>query len=96
MHIELEGDVAFGEIYFRAFHRIEEHGLDRDFLIWGRYIDRYERRDGVWKIAHRTELNDTSRTEPANDIWMRETPEALKGIHGPDDFSYDRETLRTI
>src|SRR4051794_18955292 len=20
---------------------------------WGRYIDRFERRDGVWKIAHR-------------------------------------------
>lgn len=93
---EIEGNVAFGEVYFTAFHRTIEHGLERDFIVWGRYIDRYERREGEWKIAHRTELNDACRTDPANDIWLKETPSALVGARGKEDFSYDREKLRTI
>lgn len=93
--IDVEGDVAFGEIYFRAFHRVLEHGLERDFIVWGRYVDRYERRGGTWKIAHRTELNDACRTDPANDIWLKETPAALVGARGTDDLIYQREKLRT-
>ncbi|MEM6833968.1 MAG: nuclear transport factor 2 family protein [Sphingomonadales bacterium] len=96
MHIDVEGDVAFGEIYFQAFHRALEHGLERDFIVWGRYVDRYERRDGVWKIAHRTELNDACRTDPANDIWLKMTPEALTGARGADDLSSQREKVRTL
>ncbi|MEM6683038.1 MAG: nuclear transport factor 2 family protein [Pseudomonadota bacterium] len=96
MHIDVEGDVAFGEIYFQAFHRTVEHGLERDFFVWGRYVDRYERRGGVWKIAHRTELNDACRTDPANDIWLKETPEALRGYRGAEDLSAHREKLRTL
>ena len=42
--IDVEGDVAFGEIYFQAFHRIITDGEERDLFIAGRYVDRYERR----------------------------------------------------
>jgi hypothetical protein len=92
--IEVEGDVAFGEVYFQAYHRVVEHGIERDFWMIGRYVDRYERRGGVWKIAHRSELNDSCYVHAATDDWLRSTPEALRGKRNGDDFSYQREKLR--
>ena len=47
INIELEGDVAFGEVYFQAFHRIVVSGEERDLCISGRYVDRYELRDAA-------------------------------------------------
>ncbi len=94
--IEVEGDVAFGEIYFQAYHRTSENGLPKDFVVIGRYVDRYERRNGEWKIAHRSELNDFTRTDPATDDWLRATPAALRGARGDDDLSSQRAKLRTL
>lgn len=94
MNIAIEGDVAFGEIYFNAYHRIEQDGDDKDFVVIGRYVDRYERREGVWKIAHRSELNDSCWTVRAADNWLRETPSALRGARGADDLSSRREEVR--
>lgn len=93
--ITVEDDVAFGEVYFQAFHRIvDKHGAERDFWVIGRYIDRYERRGGIWKIARRAELNDSCSNHPASDDWLRETPKALRGARGADDLSYNRDRLR--
>lgn len=92
--IEVEGDTAYGEIYFQAFHRVVQDGGERDFWVIGRYIDRYERREGVWKIAHRAELNDSCSDHPATDKWLRDTPQALRGARGADDLSYNRDRLR--
>lgn len=94
-NITFEGDLAFGEVYFQAFHRVIDRGLERDFVVLGRYVDRYEKRDGVWKIAHRTELNDFSRMDPATDDWLRETPEALRGYRGQKDLSSRIDEVRT-
>lgn len=91
--IDVEGDTAFGEIYFQAFHRVVENGAERDFWVIGRYIDRYERRYGVWKIAHRAELNDSCANHPASDDWLRNTPQALRGARGEADLSYNRNKL---
>ncbi len=56
--IEIDGDQAFGEVYFNAYHKVKsDTGFD-DVTIAGRYIDRYEKRDGVWKIAYRSERAD--------------------------------------
>jgi len=92
--IDVEGDVAFGEIYFQAFHRIVTEGVERDLFISGRYVDRYEKRDGHWKIAFRSEVNDWARNDPATDDYFAATPDSLRGARIPDDASYDRETLR--
>ena len=88
--IEVGGDAAEGEVYFQAYHRIVEKGVDRDLFIAGRYVDRYTRRDGVWKIAFRSEINDWTRTDPAADDFFRAAPTALRGARGANDPSSQR------
>ncbi len=94
MNIELHGDEAFGEIYYQAFHRIKNaDGEDRDLFISGRYVDRYERRGGVWKMAYRSELVDWVRDDPAADAWFAGSKMIL-GARKPDDPLYDRDAMR--
>jgi hypothetical protein len=92
--IDVEGDIAFGEVYFQAFHRIVVDGAERDLFISGRYVDRYEKRAGVWKIAFRSEVNDWARNDPASDDYFTATPDSLRGARKPDDAWYAREALR--
>lgn len=93
VNIDLEGDIAFGEVYFQAFHRIVTNGEERDLFISGRYVDRYEKRDGEWKIAFRSEVNDWARNDPATDDYFTATPQSLRGGR-LDDASYQRDSLR--
>ena len=88
INLRLEGEVAFGEVYFQAFHRIASDGRDVDLFISGRYVDRYERRGGAWKIAFRAEVNDWARTEPAADVYFQTNPRSLRGARAPEDLSY--------
>ncbi len=66
-HIELEGDVAHVETYCQAFHRFPTSGSasEDDFVLGARYIDRFERRDGEWRIARRKLVVDWSQTASA-------------------------------
>ena len=87
--IEVEGDEAFGEVYFHAYHKVKsDTGFD-DLIVAGRYLDRYERRDGVWKMAYRSERVDWSRTTPTNDPYYEMMPDSLFGSR-LDDAVYDR------
>ncbi len=57
--IELDGDVAFVETYLTAWHvSTNENGTEDNLILGARYVDRFERRDGAWKIAHRTVVGD--------------------------------------
>ena len=58
----IDGDRAEGELYFIAYHRMEVEA--KEVMIGGRYLDRYERRAGEWKIAHRTLVWDFARSNP--------------------------------
>jgi len=50
---ELRGDAAVGETYVVALCRfVEKHGGGQA-LTFGRYLDRFERRDGRWKFSER-------------------------------------------
>ena len=86
--IEIDGDRAVGEIYFHAFHRIVVAGAEQDLIIAGRYIDRYERRSGVWKISYRSEINDWARSSPAADEWLKNPPTSIRGARGSADPSH--------
>lgn len=94
--IDVEGDVAFGEVYFQAHHRIVEDGEEKDLFVSGRYIDRYERRGGKWKIAHRSERVDWVRSEPRADDWLKNAPEMPWGARGAADLSNQRDKLRKL
>lgn len=64
--VEVDGDAAWAEHYTISTHRIaaSADGPERDFVVSGRYIDRFERRGGEWRIARRRMLVDFSRTDP--------------------------------
>jgi hypothetical protein len=49
--IDLDGDVAHVETYFMAV--IRPLSEDRSEFTVGRYLDRVEKRDDAWRIAHR-------------------------------------------
>jgi len=70
-------------------------GEERDLFISGRYVDRYENRDGAWKFAFRSEVNDWARNDPATDDYFAATPDSLRGARKPDDAIYQRDALRT-
>jgi hypothetical protein len=91
--IGLDGDRGTGEVYFQAYHRIVTNGVEEDLFIAGRYLDRYERRDGVWKMSFRAEVNDWARSEPAADGYFAATPAGLRGARKPEDYSYRRDKL---
>jgi hypothetical protein len=87
--IEVEGDEAFGEVYFHAYHKVAAGTGFEDVIIAGRYIDRYQKRGGNWKIAYRSERNDWSRTQQTSDDYFDQAPEGLRGSR-LDDAVYDR------
>jgi len=58
----VDGDAAQGQLVNTAYHRTG----DREVIIGGRYLDRYERRDGVWRILHRSLVTDTFEQRPVS------------------------------
>jgi hypothetical protein len=67
--IELDGDVAYGEGWGFAFHRVDAAGRSVDSLGGARILDRYERRNGVWKIAHRRTVIEWNLDVDSNETW---------------------------
>lgn len=62
--IAVKGDYAEAENYAIAHCHIEEEDGFKTFVIGGRYLDKYERRNGTWKISHRLGLEDWSVKVP--------------------------------
>lgn len=90
--IELDGDVAHVESYVVGYHRYSgENGSPRDFTGGARYVDRFERRDGVWAIAHRLLVWEWVRDDPVDQQFegfgLDATPFAW-GAHGREDPVY--------
>lgn len=58
--IAINGDRAVSECYYFAHHRRDrkEGGGEEDAFFEGRYLDVFERRNGVWKIIRRRGLSD--------------------------------------
>ena len=86
INLDIDGDVAEGEVYFQAFHQHATEGFDR--FICGRYIDRYRRTPDGWRMTHRTEVVDWTRTEPIADDYFVKRPETVRGTRDKSDLSY--------
>lgn len=68
--IELAGAAAAVESYFVAFHPDQGADGPRHILVAGRYLDRFELRDGRWLIAERRVVIDVSRPLDATANWV--------------------------
>lgn len=91
--IELDGDTAFAESYFISFSPHDEDGLTSTRTRAGRYLDRFERRDGAWKITYRRVVDEWARLDELKKIPQWIGPHA--GVRGPDDLVYHmRERLK--
>ncbi len=89
--ITLDGDRAESEAYFHAYHREIHDGQAIDRIAAGRYLDRFERRRGEWRIRHRQAVYDWSRFMPAADQPWLKAPlvnQLTRGARAPDDPSY--------
>lgn len=96
--IDVKGDVAYCESYYNAYHRVEYNGKDVDFILGGRYVDRFERRNGVWKIAERYCLFDWNHCYETTEDW--ESPLAKgdyvnRGRRDKQDISYTKAKILT-
>jgi hypothetical protein len=60
--IELDGDAAAAETYCIAYHRLK--GEDVDSIAGLRYVDRFDKRSGEWRIAHRDIVVEWNRVDP--------------------------------
>jgi hypothetical protein len=63
IQIELDGDQAGSEAYASLILRVPLGGEVYDCFFQSRYLDRFERIDGEWKIRHRMQVRDFARYE---------------------------------
>jgi hypothetical protein len=56
--IHLAGDRAGSESYVSASLRVMSGKQLRQISVWGRYIDRWSRRDGHWGLDKRLAIRD--------------------------------------
>jgi ketosteroid isomerase-like protein len=62
-YVEVEGDTAYSETYFISYATVADSGTPATRSRGGRYLDRFERRDGEWKIARRLLVDEWSRLD---------------------------------
>ena len=82
-------DRARVETYGVAVHRAASGGPHLNLTTGFRFVDRFERRGGEWRIAHRVAVTDWSRRVAPDDWWP--LPEQhRRGERGPGDALHDR------
>jgi len=79
----LDDTTAAVETYFIAMQRRETDGEPTDHEVFGRYVDRFEKRDGEWRVATRRVVYDSTRAQPATHH-MRKLVGALGRRDGDD------------
>jgi hypothetical protein len=85
--IRIEGDEAFVESYELDRHKTPMHGEVLDLVLAARTLDRFERRDGEWRIAERTKIMDWGRIITAIDGPYINSP-MMRGGDDRSDGSY--------
>jgi hypothetical protein len=88
VNFAISGTIAEGEIYSIATHTFGAGDRDVDVTIGGRYLDKYEKRDGTWKFTERTivtdwaNVNDPSSVDLSHPI-TRNTPRGTPDANDP-------------
>lgn len=84
----IDGDKAEGEHHVVAYHRT--WGPERrEYIVNGRYLDRYSRRDGRWKFSHRSLVFDYGEIRAVDeDGFAKISADAAHGRVDKDDPSW--------
>lgn len=72
---------------YPATQAFPDKGESYSAVIAGRYIDRFERRGGEWRIAHRQGVYDWREYRPIGEASLDSVPEAARGFHDDRDPS---------
>lgn len=94
--IELDGDVAYCESYGVACDQNAQIEGEKTFLLAvGRNLDRFEKRNGEWRIAERRIVYDVNQRAPVNESWTGEWFGKWKprGTDAPNDPVYHIKDL---
>jgi hypothetical protein len=75
VHVELKGDLAHVESYGLAYQRLVKDGQPFDCVVGARLLDKFAKRNGEWKIAHRRAILDWNNDIPNVESWG-------KGLYG--------------
>lgn len=100
IEVEKDGQVAYTEAYFTAFHRMraksdpkagpQAFDTEMDYWVGGRYMDRMEKRDDVWKIAYRVGLTDWQQVEAPTSRGYFDIPPDMRMQQSRKDMLYRR------
>jgi ketosteroid isomerase-like protein len=88
--IEIDGDDARVATYVTAGHYLEVDGdQGTEMTYFGRYLDRMQKRDNVWKITHRQVVMSWNQNADTTAEWEGPTFSGLaRGARHPDDPLY--------
>ena len=91
----IDGDIAEGEIYSIATHTFAAGAGEAEVVVGGRYLDRYEKRDGVWKFTRRCIVTDWAHVNDPSTVDLSHpvTRDTALGSPGTDDPSHAFFTL---
>src|SRR3546814_18388330 len=65
--VDIDGDIARSESYLVSCQDVLADGVRKTRIRAGRYVDRFERRNGTWKIAARTMIDEWARIDPVGE-----------------------------
>ncbi|MEL7216880.1 MAG: nuclear transport factor 2 family protein [Pseudomonadota bacterium] len=90
-------DTCHTETYMTAMHTVPagypltevfpDKGKIYSAVVAGRYVDRFEKRGGEWRIAQRTGLYDWRELREVEGVDLSDTPEGAAGYHDERDPS---------
>jgi ketosteroid isomerase-like protein len=94
--VEIEGDTAHAETYYMFWGENREGPAT---VAFGRYVDRFEKRDGRWAIAHRVCVNElAANLEKASmsKEWLEKLYSTGPNRRDATDVSYLRPLTRAL
>jgi hypothetical protein len=83
--IEIAGTHARSQAYFNAYHGFADAP---PIFVGGRYLDRFENRDGQWRIAYRRFVLDWHAGAKSDEDFPVAASRRAKGGRKPDDLWY--------
>jgi hypothetical protein len=92
--LRVDGTTARGETYWHVFHREpgKDGAPDYDYIAGGRYLDRFECRDGEWRISERTLVRDWYQVINGTGDWK----DYIRPDEGPHGSQKETDPVRAL